>query len=307
MTNYLLVDANNIASRSHHAMSRLSTTDGRLSGAIHGSILTITNAARTYNVSMQNVVLLWDGGRAKGRLELYPEYKGNRKKRENATEHEQQEMSAYQTQLISMWEHMRHIGCVSIRVEGTEADDLLSLFATALDNPESTCYILSGDKDFHQLATDRIRIVDPKNGLTALEKICTVWEVDKPATQIPFLKALQGDASDNIKGVPKIGEVRAKLVRQHICDYEHFCTKKVITSDKKAQKCLDAVYANEDVIHRNMKLMKLPRSWEESFYDEKVSDEAMNQCKPSKRDPVAFAKFLKSWELEKLLSELHNW
>ena len=293
----LIVDGNNIASRSKFAMKTLRTTDGRRSGTVHGFLMSLSYHKKMLELPMSKVVIIWDGGRSKQRLELYPGYKANRKP--PATPEDIEEADEYKTQLTDLVANIRHLGVTSIRAPGVEADDLISIYAHSDDlvydyEDDDKAYILSGDGDFHQLHNGVIRIVDPSKGSLTEEDILKKWEGSK-ISPILWKKLLTGDPSDGITGVPKVGDVRAKLVLSVWETYEDFCVKDIISSDRKIQKWVDVVNANKEVIERNFQIMRLPKYWNESFYDNETQRLAEEQSVPGKKDLVEFTRFLKKY------------
>ena len=135
------------------------------------------------------------------RHEMYEAYKGTRKPMPEEL----------REQVPVMKEVLKAMGIPILQLEGYEADDLLGTVAKKSEADGLSVVVVSGDKDLLQIATDRIMIRMPKTqkGVTKIENyyaedVKAAYQVTP--TQIIELKALMGDSSDNIPGVPGIGE-----------------------------------------------------------------------------------------------------
>ena len=286
----LLVDGNHLASRCRFSkVAQLATSDGRPSGIIYGFLQGLNYAAKMLKVAPENVIVVWDGGRSQSRMNLYPEYK----RRKELTQEKKDELSVYYSQIDSLREVLPGLGVRDVRVLGTEADDVISILSNFDSRPVT---VFSGDKDFHQLVSDRVSIFDPKKDLVTKKDILEKWGV-KRATDILLLRALVGDTSDNIPGVPSIGEKRARMIVNRNGD------DKVSTVEKYTKVCEE----NLEIIGRNLELMRLPKSSEEAGFSDEQKESLLEQVtKRGRRDTLAFVRFCQKWELKELL-ERFRW
>ncbi len=105
-----------------------------------------------------------------------------------------------------------------ISLKGYEADDLLGTISRMCEEKDIDCVIVTGDRDAYQLAGEKTTILYTKRGITETERVTPDWIKEKyqvAPVQMIDIKGLMGDASDNIPGVPGVGEKTAiKLITQ---------------------------------------------------------------------------------------------
>ncbi len=203
---FLLIDTNSILHRAFHALPPLTTKDGKPAGAMYGSLLAFLKIFSSFRP--QYVSAIFDFPGKTFRHEKYKEYKEQRPKTAS--------------DLVSQIEGMKSIfeamGVSVLEEKGLEADDIigtLSLFSSK----EMETIIVSGDGDILQLADKNIKIYNLKRGIKEgvlydVEKVKERYEGISPGN-IPDIKALQGDSSDNIPGVSGVGEKTAlKLIKE---------------------------------------------------------------------------------------------
>ena len=203
MKNLLLVDGNALFYRAYFAFPKeLTTPDGQPSGASFGFTRILLAAIR--NLKPTHVMVCFDTKGGTFRDALYDGYKATR--------------AAMPDDLLSqvpaIWELVDTLEAPRYTLEGFEADDLIGTLARQAEtHPDLQVTILSGDQDLLQLVTDRVSVYSPAIGFqkAMLYTPATVQEKYgfSPIQMIDY-KALRGDASDNIPGVPGIGEVTAK-------------------------------------------------------------------------------------------------
>lgn len=305
MPRYLLIDGNHLAARCKFTVGEMETSDGRPSGVIYGVLKGISFIHNELKVDFPNIIVCWDGGRSKARMELYPEYKGNRRKDES--EADKKSWEAYYVQLECLHKHiLPATGTRQVRVKGVEADDLIGIlshfFTQHVVNGQAIIY--TGDHDMHQLATEDVKIYDPKKELLTLADIEEIWKL--PIDLIPLYKAIVGDGSDNIKGVPKIGDVRARAI---ITSVERVLSGKQIDDpDPKSLKYLQSAIEHAELIKRNLTLMKIPKEWSSSLYDvDQAMDATIQMTAKSVEDRPKFIKHLREWELQSILERIGQW
>lgn len=293
-------------------MPELATSDDERTGAIYGFIKGLSWCRHQTKIPIYHTVVIWDGGHAEERKRIYPDYKKGRRLNEDKAERED-----YFRQLEAIREILHISGCRQIKVDGAEADDIISIFTFLLREQRDDVVIFSGDGDFHQLYGQRVMIFDPKKEMLGAGDIKKKWTV--PPGKILLKKALVGDSSDNIKGVPKIGDKRTNIC----CAFMGLRFDKHTPTDpgKQWRLCVekngaegtDAKWVghameHKKLVNRNIKLMRLPRSWEESYYDEDQALEAMEQwlTKP-KKNRRRFIELLRRYEMDSILENLSNW
>jgi len=167
----------------------------------------------------RDLVVCWDKGRSRWRSEIYPDYKAHRmeKKRESDLDLEMvKEQSGY------VQRYLEALGVRQVVIPGVEADDTLSLlsehyFHLVKDLPGAQVIIATGDHDLWQLVREDGKIVvwDPQKE-SLIDHATVVETHGVPPGLLPDLKALMGDASDNLKGVKGIGQkIGSKLLQDY--------------------------------------------------------------------------------------------
>ncbi|MBO4903026.1 MAG: DNA polymerase I [Lachnospiraceae bacterium] len=203
----VLIDGNSIANRAFYGLPDLTNAFGEHTNAIYGFLNILFKILS--EEEPQYLAVAFDLHAPTFRHKMYDAYKGTRKPM--PTELKEQ-MPVLRDLLAAM-----QIAVVTM--EGYEADDLLGTLAKRAEAAGVDVSLVSGDRDLLQIATDHIRIRIPKTkgGKTEVEDYYTQDVIDRygiTPLQVIELKALMGDASDNIPGVPKIGEKTATALIQ---------------------------------------------------------------------------------------------
>ena len=215
MKRLVLIDGKSVFYRGYYAMGPLSLADGTPTGGVYGFAAIAMEVVRKLNPT--KVVVAWDSKTSVSRRrEIYAEYKAGRVK----------PGEDFYTQIPLLEELTRALGWNFVEVEKYEADDIigtLSLQADETTNAAGKCeyetYIISSDLDMLQIVDDNTHMWRILKGFTNIEQI-DVAEIEAKygirKSQFLDLKALKGDASDNIPGVPGIGEkTAAKLLNEY--------------------------------------------------------------------------------------------
>ncbi len=202
----LLIDTNSIIHRAFHALPPLKTKDGDPGGAVYGSLLAFFKILADF--SPNYIVAVFDSPGKTFRHEYYKKYKAHRPKAPDELI----------SQIKMVQKVFSEIGLEIVAREGYEADDIVGSIANNV--PENIEVIIAtGDLDILQLATEKVKVYTLKRGvkdsvLYDKEKVAEKYEGLSPE-RIPDIKALKGDASDNIPGVEGVGEKTAvKLIKK---------------------------------------------------------------------------------------------
>ena len=212
MSKLLLIDGNSILNRAFYGImgsKMLMTNDGTYTNAVYGFLAIMFKTLEEINPEYLTVT--FDLKAPTHRHMLYKEYKGTRKGMPNEL--------AEQLPIIK--EILKAMNINIIEKEGYEADDIIGTLSLFGEDNGLEVIILSGDRDNFQLASDKtiIRIPRTKGGKTETEefdknKIIETYGVEPK--QLIEVKGLQGDTSDNIPGVPGIGEKTAlNLIKEY--------------------------------------------------------------------------------------------
>ena len=198
MVKTLLVDGNNLTKIGFHGVK-----DYYHNGKNIGALWHFINTVRRF-IDEQNfdkVVVMWDGDdNSSARKLIYPQYKENRRDREN-----EYKLDSFTEQKERIKQYLEDCYIRQINVDNNEADDLIAYYCQISENEQKTIY--SGDKDLTQLISDKVSVYYPRTKETYQlgSKIkCDIYEF--PHQNIKTYKILSGDKSDNIDGISGLGE-----------------------------------------------------------------------------------------------------
>ncbi len=205
----MLIDGHSILNRAFYGVPDLTNVDGLHTNAIYGFLNILFKLLD--EEKPEYLTVAFDVHAPTFRHEMYAEYKGTRKPM----------MDELRQQVPVIKDVLRAMGVVIIEKAGLEADDLLGTIGRRSEELGLDVVIVSGDRDLLQLATKKVKIRIPKTkqGKTEIEDYYANDVKEKyqvTPTEFIDVKALMGDASDNIPGVPSIGEKTAtKLIVEY--------------------------------------------------------------------------------------------
>ena len=199
----VLIDGHSILNRAFYGVPDLSNAEGLHTNAIYGFLNIMLKILEEENPGY--LAVAFDVHAPTFRHELYAEYKGTRKPMPEEL----------RQQVPVMKEVLAAMGICTVEQAGLEADDILGTLAKRGERDGMEVALVSGDRDLLQIAGEHIRIRIPKTkgGRTEIEDyyakdVLAAWQVTPE--QFVDLKALMGDSSDNIPGVPKVGPKTAQ-------------------------------------------------------------------------------------------------
>ena len=205
MSKLIVVDGNSIVNRAFYGImgsKMLQTADGTYTNAVYGFLAILFKELEEINP--EYIAVAFDLKAPTARHKMYDGYKANRKGMPD-------ELAAQMPILKNV---LKAMNITIIEKEGYEADDILGTLSVMAEKQGIDVALLTGDRDSFQLATDKVSIYIPrtKNGKTETDifdrnKVLEVYGVEPK--QMIEVKGLQGDTSDNIPGVPGIGEKTA--------------------------------------------------------------------------------------------------
>ncbi|WGI35472.1 DNA polymerase I [Mycolicibacterium aubagnense] len=205
----MLLDGNSLAFRAFYALpaENFKTQGGLTTNAVYGFTAMLINLLRDEKPS--HVAAAFDVSRKTFRKEKYPEYKEGRA----ATPDE------FRGQIDITKEVLGALGITVLAEEGFEADDLIATLATQAQAADFRVLVVTGDRDSLQLVSDDVTVLYPKKGVSDLHRFTPDAVVEKyglTPTQYPDFAALRGDPSDNLPGIPGVGEkTAAKWINQY--------------------------------------------------------------------------------------------
>lgn len=207
MEKLVLIDGNSLSFRAFFALPLLTNKAGVYTNAIYGFTMILDKIIKEEQPT--HFMVAFDAGKTTFRNNMYSEYKGGREK----TPDELRSQLPYIRQLVESY-NIKHY-----ELENYEADDIIGTLSKQADNQNLKTIIITGDRDLTQLASENVTIYYTKKGVTDIDHYTPEFIAEKydgiVPNQIIDMKGLMGDKSDNIPGVPGIGEKTAiKLLKQ---------------------------------------------------------------------------------------------
>ncbi|SHJ69436.1 DNA polymerase I [Hathewaya proteolytica DSM 3090] len=203
----VILDGSSLLYRAFFAMPDLTNSEGIHTNAIYGFINMVFKIKKEFQT--EHIVAAFDRKAPTFRHLQYDEYKAGRKKMP-------EELSQ---QIPYLKEFLKLYGIKLFEMDGFEADDLIGTLSVFAEKNGMEVFVVTGDRDALQLATDNVKIVINKKGITdtvIYDRQKIEDELGVTPKEFIDVKGLMGDKSDNIKGVPGIGEKTAyKLIQEY--------------------------------------------------------------------------------------------
>ncbi|MBE6072811.1 MAG: DNA polymerase I [Clostridium butyricum] len=207
MKRLLILDSNSLMNRAFFALPPLTNSDGINTNAIYGFMNMLFKMKDEINPD--SIIATFDLKAPTFRHKEYSEYKAGRKK---------MAPELYE-QFPIMKDILKLMGIKIFEIEGFEADDLIGTVSKFAEENEIEVFIVTGDKDALQLASKSTKVVITKKGVSetaVYDEKAFIDEYEVTPTQFIDVKGLMGDKSDNIPGVPGVGEKTAfKLIKDY--------------------------------------------------------------------------------------------
>ncbi len=224
----IIIDGNSLINRAFYALPPLTTKEGQHTNAIYGFVTMLLKIIEDYSPNYIGVA--FDKKAPTFRHKEFTEYKAGRKKMP----------PELAEQMEPLKEVLDAFNIYRIELEGFEADDLIGTLAKHCEGKDIESLIVTGDRDALQLTSSITKVLFTKKGISQLEiyddkKVMEDYEVTP--TQFIDLKGLMGDKSDNIPGVPGVGEKTAiKLLKQFETIENLIQNTEEISADKLREK-----------------------------------------------------------------------
>lgn len=299
----ILVDAMNLAMREHHTHRELATKKNEPTGVLHGVLSNLLYFNKAY--PEHHFVFAFEGGKT-WRHELAPEiYKVGR------GEHEEVD-----SQVSALKEILDIFGIKNISVKGYEADDIIGILATALEERCKEVLIYSGDKDFYQLISKRIKVVRKKykvEGYDIIDEKRFAIEYEITPKEWVKLRAFCGDKSDGMKPIVGIGPGKALKILACGADPS---VAKFGHLPVKTRLLLPNLRQHWDAVHMCYRLSHILRKVEDAPNGREILSSAVDVIvqqpgrdkyndKEIERRTAQFIKVAVEYELMYLLSQRH--
>jgi DNA polymerase-1 len=240
-----IIDGKSVFYRGYYALPNLSTRDGIPTGGVYGFTTMALELIKKYKPDY--VAVAWDKPKTniRKRKEMYPEYKAGRGPAP----------PDFYTQIPLLHELLNAFGWPLYELDDYEADDIMGTLAVQAEKKGIDTLLITSDLDVLQLVNHRVRVYALKRGFSQIEEFHPESFEQKygiNAEQFLDLKALKGDSSDNIPGVPGVGEKTAiELLKEY--------------------KTLDDIYKNLDKIREPVR-KKLEAGKELAYLSKKIGE-----------------------------------
>lgn len=278
----LIVDGHAYAYRAFHAIRQLSSPSGSPTNAIYGFIKMLGKLMARLEPS--HAVVIWDGGLAAERVAEHPEYKTQRPPMPLDLEQ----------QIDGIVGYLEAAGITSLCRDGVEADDWIAAVARR-SSGQLHVIIASSDKDFMQLVSPNVGLVNPND---KTEKIWGAGDVKAKTgvdpDQIVDWLALIGDSVDNIPGIPGVGPKTAAALLQQYGSIDGLYSR---LSELPGDKLRASLEASRDVLSKNQRLIQLRDEQPELALDEM-------RLRPPKAERLR--ELYADWGFRSLLAELES-
>ncbi|GAA1483001.1 DNA polymerase I [Gordonia sinesedis] len=244
----MLLDGHSLAYRAFFALpaENFKTASGQTTNAVYGFTSMLINLLRDEEPT--HIAAAFDVSRQTFRSEMYPEYKAQRSKSPDE----------FNGQVDLTKEVLDALGIPVMAIEGYEADDIIATLATQAEGEGYRVLVVTGDRDSLQLVDDSVTVLYPRKGVSDLTRF-TPDEVQKKygltPEQYPDYAALRGDPSDNLPGIPGVGE---KTASKWIREYGSLASL-VDHVDEVKGKVGDALRAHLASVQTNRQLTELVR------------------------------------------------
>ncbi len=268
----ILIDGHSIAFRAFYALPEtLVTKDGFPTNVIHGFLMMLSKLVKDYEP--EQIIVTWDISKTTFRSEIFPDYKANRTS----------SPEIFKVQIKSLQQLLKNFNIPQVTAEGFEADDVLGSLAFKFNKENKEVHILTGDRDSFQLINNSTKILFTRKGISNIEVFDQSFfeESFQISTEqyIEYL-ALKGDPSDNIPGVPGIGEKTAKSL---LIKYKTI-SNILDNVESLSPKIRDSLIQNKELLELSRKLATIKKDLklelptltihDSIFFNEKI----LNNC-----------------------------
>jgi DNA polymerase-1 len=280
----LIVDGHAYAYRAFYAIRDLRSPSGQPTNAIYGFVKML--AKMRAGIEPTHLIVVWDGGLSAERVAVLPEYKAQRPEMPDDLRPQLDEIVSY----------LKAANVASFCGDGIEADDYIACLARRASDAGMAVVIASSDKDFMQLVSPRVGLLNPN------DKSETIWTDEQVlaktgvgSSQIVDWLGLMGDSVDNIPGVPGVGPKTAADLLNRFGSVAELLGR---LDEVKSEKLREALRASAEAVRRNLKLVKLQDDLPCEFSLENLAE------KPA--DAVRLAGLFRQWGFNGMLKALEE-
>ena len=284
MNRLLIVDGHAYAYRAFFAIRELRSPSGQPTNAIYGFVKMLAKMRAT--IKPTHLMVVWDGGLSAERMTALPEYKAQRPEMPDDL----------RPQLDGIVGYLKAARIASFRREGVEADDYIACLSRHASNAGMAVVIASSDKDFMQLVSPQIGLLNPNDKTGAIwgrEHVCAKAGVE-PGQVVDWL-ALMGDSVDNIPGVPGVGPKTAADLLNRFGSVDGLLGR---LDEVKQEKLQASLRASVSAVRRNLSLVRLQ--------DDLLCDFAPESLVEQPVDATQLGELFRQWGFHGMLKALEN-
>ena len=263
----MLLDTYGLVYRAFFALPALTTTRGVPISGAYGFTMMVSKIINDEKPT--HVIAAFDKGRAAARIALYPEYKANR----TETPDELRPQFALVRRILGVY------GIPIVEYDGEEADDVIATLAAQAERDEQQVLIVTGDLDLLQVVDERTTVLTTRRGITELgryDEAAVRERFDLAPQQLPDYRGLKGDPSDNLPGIPGVGEKTAIKLIKHAGSLDALVANPALAGTPKLE-ALVREYGEQARVCRDVSLVNrdlpLPLDWEAARYTPPANDE----------------------------------
>ncbi|WP_110956149.1 DNA polymerase I [Anaerosinus massiliensis] len=280
---FVVIDGSSLLYRAFYALPLLTTANGQYTNAVYGFAMMLVKLID--DLKPDTLVVAFDKGKKTFRNDLFAEYKGTRKP--TPTE--------LVGQIPLIHELVEAFGIKLVEEAGYEADDIIGTLATKAAMQGNEVIVVTGDRDALQLIGDNLKVMLTKKGISEMQLFDTATFKEKYGLEpihLIDLKGLMGDSSDNIPGVPGVGEKTATKLLLEYGTIEDVLENIENISGKKLQEKL---HENKELALLSKKLATIIRDMPIEYNEE--------ECKITP-DVLKLRSFCMKYEFRSVLSRL---
>lgn len=251
---FIIIDGSSLMYRAFFALPLLTASNGAYTNAIMGFANMLGKIFTDYEP--QYIAVAFDKSRKTFRTQMYPEYKGQRAKTPDELK----------SQIPLLRDFLESLGIPFIEKEDFEADDIIGTLATKAARSGYETLVVTGDKDALQLIEPNLKVMLTRRGIMDMQVFDEAAFKEKYAGLAPLklidIKSLMGDSSDNIPGVPGIGEKTALKLLAQFGDLENLLANIEQVSGKKLKEKL---HDNQELARLSYRLATICRDMDLEF------------------------------------------
>jgi len=283
MDKWILIDGNSIVFRAFYAMPPLTNSAGQHTNAVYGFTTMLLKLIEEEKPT--HMLVAFDAGKITFRHEGYEDYKGGRQKTP----------SELSEQFPMIKDLLQSFGIAQFELPGYEADDIIGTLTRMADESGKQTLVVTGDKDMLQLASEHVTIAITRKGITEVDRFTPEAIGEKYGLvpqQIIDLKGLMGDASDNIPGIPGVGEKTALKMLHEFGTVENVLTNAGELKGKMKEKVEE---------HKDSAIMSKKLA---TIFREVPLDRGEAEMAYGGYDPAALSEAFRKLEFRSLLERL---